>query len=70
MSSEDFIIKVEQEGENIGVSLNGDTKQLMIALGCTVETMVKSAGMPPALIKGIVEAALFRNKPTEGSEEK
>lgn len=70
MSSEDFIIKAEQEGENIAVSLDGTKKQLLVALGCTVESMVQSAKISPNLISGIVNAAILRCNWTEGSEEK
>ncbi len=69
MDSEDFIIKAEQEGENIAVSLNATPKQLLTALGCIIQSMVGFAKISPFLISGIVNAALFKNKPTEGSEE-
>lgn len=70
MDSEDFIIKAEQEGENISISLNGERKQLLVALGCTVESMVQSARISPILISGIVNSAILRCTWTEGSEKK
>lgn len=69
-NEKDYIIKVEKEGENIVVSLNGTKNQLTVALGCLVESMVQSAKITPILISGIVNAAILRCKWTEGSETK
>lgn len=72
MDSEDSIIKVEMDTEtnNVTVSLNGDQNQLLTALGCTIESMIKSAGIHSFLISGLVVAAITRSECKEGSEEK
>lgn len=78
MDSEDFIIKAENsDAENIGVSLRGSPQQVLVALGCTVESMVTDAGISPNIISHIVLSAIMRCKiadahceTTEGSETK
>lgn len=78
MDSEDFIIKAEnRDAENISVSLRGSPTQVLVALGCTVESMVMDAGISPNIISHIVYSAIMRCKiadahceTTEGSEEK
>ena len=64
MSSEKFIIKVEinEEANHVGVSLDGNEKQLMVALGCLVESMVKSAKISPNLIGNLVHAAIMHSE--------
>lgn len=71
MDSEDFIIKVnEVDAENVKVSLNGNSIDLLAALGILVETLITDTDISPAYIGNIVADAIRKGAIKKRSEEK